>query len=203
MLVRARRIRSAFLCLIAALPAFTQQTAVPSGLDTRGQVTLNGRSVPYLVRHLPVSSFPDLPETVQRELTKRGCLIPQTYEARRPENVIRGSFERAGSQDWAVLCSASGTVSLLVFFAGAPDKPVTLAASPETKRLQPHDLTGALGFNWGIDAATPEQVREAQIGMEPRPPKLEHDGIADSTGDQKTVYRYYAKNGWTIAEIAN
>lgn len=203
MLARARRIRSAFPCLLVALQAFAQQTAIPSGLDTRGQLSLNGHTVPYLIRHLPVNSFPELPEPVQRELTRHGCLIPQTYEARRPENVIHGSFEKPGSQDWAVLCSASGTVSLLVFFASASDKPATLASMPETQRLQPHDLTGVLGFNWGIDTATPEQVREAQIGMSPRPAKLDHDAIADSTVDQKTVYRFYAKSGWGRVDTDN
>lgn len=201
--VCARRIRAAYLCLPIALQAFAQQTAVPSGLDARGQLSLNGQSVPYLIRHLPVSSFPELPEPVQRELTQRGCFIPQTYEARRPENVIHGSFEKPSSQDWAVLCSASGTVSLLVFFASAPEKPSTLASAPETQRLQPHDLTGVLGFNWGIDTATPEQIHDAQIGMSPRPAKLDHDAIADSTVEQKTVYRVYAKSGWGRVDTDN
>src|ERR1700691_1700003 len=81
-----------------------------------GQITVNGRLTPYLIRRLPVSAFPQLPAAVGNLLKERGCLIPQTYEAHQPENVIEASLERSGSRDWAVLCSEKGTVSLLVFF---------------------------------------------------------------------------------------
>ena len=63
-------------------------------------------------------------------LNQRGCMIPQTYEAHQPENVVHASLERAGSSDWAVLCSAQGTVSLLIFFGSDPAKPMVLAVGP-------------------------------------------------------------------------
>ncbi len=157
---------------------------------------VDGVSVPYLIRRLPVSSFPELPSAVAELLNQRGCMIPQTYEAHRPENVIRASLQRAGSSDWAVLCAARGTVSLLVFFASAPSNPMELASAPETERLEAHGANGVFGFNWGIDPATPEQVREAQTGMEPRPPPLDHDALADSIIDGRIVYHFYAKNAW-------
>ena len=91
---------------------------VSDSLDVSGQINVAGRSTPYLIRHLPVNSFPQLPPAIHDALTRRGCLIPQTYEAHGPENVVHASLERQGSSDWAVLCSANGTVSLLVFFAG-------------------------------------------------------------------------------------
>jgi hypothetical protein len=172
-------------------------------LNESGHVAIAGRSVPYLIRHLPVSSFPQLPAAIGNLLTERGCMIPQTYEAHRPENAIHGSFEKPGSSDWAVLCSAHGTASLLVFFSSAPEKPSVLATSPETNRLQVHDLTGVLGFNWGIDAATPERVREAQSGMEPRPPRLDHDAVATSVVEHRTVYHYYAKGAWSLVDTGN
>jgi hypothetical protein len=103
-----------------------------------------GHSTPYLIRHLPVSSFPELPAGIVDLLNRRGCTIPQTYEAHRPENVVHASLEHAGSSDWAVLCSVQGTVSLLVFFNGASAggrtaQPVVLASALETERLQAHD----------------------------------------------------------------
>ena len=110
-------------------------------------------------------------------LNRRGCLIPQTYEAHGPENVVHASLERAGSSDWAVLCSAEGTVSLLVFFGSTPAQLVVLASAPETERLQAHDPSGVLGFNWGIDPASPEQIRTAQIGLLHRP-ALAHERCA-------------------------
>lgn len=185
------------------------ETQGPGALNESGRVIFRGRPSPYLIRRLPVSSFPDLPDGIQAELSRRGCLIPQTYEAHRPENVVHASLERTGSSDWAVLCSADGTVSLLVFFGDGlgggtgvdADKPFTLASAPETERLQPSETAGVLGFNWGIDGATPEQVREAQAALDPRPPSIAHDALADSTVDRRTIYHFYAKNAWTLLDM--
>jgi hypothetical protein len=167
-------------------------------LNTRGQILARGRSTAYLIRHLPVSSFPQLPAKVQSLLNQRGCLIPQTYEAHRPENVIEASLERPGSIDWAVLCSEHGTVSLLVFFEDSQSEPRLLASAEETDRLEPHGTNGVLGFDWGIDPATPAQVHEAQAGMQRPPPWIDHDALADSIVDQGTVYHYYAGKAWTV-----
>lgn len=168
-----------------------------SPLDESGHVTVAGHLVPYLIRRLPINSFPQLPTSIQDELRHRNCLIPQTYAAHRPENVIHGSFERAGSSDWAVLCSAHGVASLLVFFGGT-SRPFTLATRPETERLQVSNPGQPLGFNWGIDAASPRQVRDAQAGMYPRPPLLDHDAVADSIVEHNTFYHYYAGGAWTL-----
>jgi len=105
------------------------------------------------------------------------------------------------------LCSVDGTVSLLVFFDGGSsqsqveEQPVVLASAPETQRLQPHDSSGVLGFNWGIDPASPQQIHEAQIGLEHRPPRLDHDALADSVVEGRTTYRFYAKTVWTVLEM--
>jgi hypothetical protein len=173
----------------------------PAQLNESGQILVAGQSTPYLIRHLPVSSYPGLPEELAAQLNRRGCLIPQTYEAHRPENVVHASLERAGSSDWAVLCSERETVSLLVYFSSAPAKLLVLAASPETERLQPHDPSGVLGFNWGIDPASPDQVRQAQSGLEHRPAFLDHDALADSLVDRHTVYHFYLKNAWTVLRM--
>ena len=134
-------------------------------------------------------------------LNRRGCLIPQTYEAHQPENVLHASLERAGSLDWAVLCSSEGTVSLLVYFSSTPTNLQTLAAAPETERLQPHDASGILGFNWAIDPATPQQIRTAQIGLLHRPALVDHDALADSLIDRHTVYHFYLKSAWIVLEM--
>jgi hypothetical protein len=162
-----------------------------------------------VIRHLPVSSFPELPVGIVDLLNRRGCTVPQTYAAHHPENVIHASLEHAGSSDWAVLCSAGGTVSLLVFFDAGDvqnsgkggDQPVVLASARETERLQAHDPGGVLGFNWGIDPATPQQVHEAQIGLEHRPARVDHDALADSVVESHTIYHFYAKAAWTLLEM--
>ena len=190
-----------FAC--AMVPAQQQPPSVP--LIKSGQIVVDGHSIPYFIRSLPVSSFPELPLAIQYLLNIRDCLIPQTYEAHHPENVVHASLERAGSSDWAVLCSTEGTVSLLVFFgsrsAEVQWKPLVLVSAPETERLQPHDSSGMLGFNWGIDPASPEQIHVAQYGMEHRPLRLDHDALADSVVDGRTVYHFYAKNVWTLVEM--
>lgn len=187
----------------AAQQPLPMPNSVLPQLDASGQIVVAGRSTPYLIRHLPVSSFPQLPAAVQWELNQRGCLIPQTYEAHRPENVIHASLEQAGSSDWAVLCSAHGTVSLLVFFGASPAQPMELASAQETERLQPRNARGALGFNWGLDRASPQQVRDAQAGMDTRPPLLDHDALADSVIENSTVYHFYAANAWTLLPTPN
>jgi hypothetical protein len=184
------------LCLSAFVAAQTSPALVQ--LNETGHILVGGRSTPYIIRRLPVASFPQIPMVVQGKLNDRGCLIPQTYEAHRPENVIQGSFERAGSSDWAVLCSQHGNVSLLVFFGSDPEHPFTLASAPETERLQLHNVTGVLGFNWGIDPASPEQVREAQAGMYPPPPKVSHFAVSDSVIEHSTLYHYYSNGAWTL-----
>jgi hypothetical protein len=177
--------------------------AVPDQLAESGKVTADGHSSPYIIRRLPPSSFPDLPDTVADILNIRGCMIPQTYQAHHPENVVHASLERPGSSDWAVLCSSQGTVALLVFFGSAPKKPVTLASAAETNRLQVHDSSRVLGFNWGIDPASPQQVREAQAGLERRPALLDHDALGETLLDRRTVYHFYGKSGWTYLETPN
>lgn len=199
-----RKAQSSLLLLLAAeMSLALAQNADPrSGILTEtGQITANGHSASYVIHHLPATSFPDLPAPIASTIAVRGCLIPQTYEAHRPENVIHGSLERAGSHDWALLCSVKGTVSLLVFFASAPERPIVLATAPETERLQAHDPSRVLGFNWGIDPASPEQIHDAQIGLEHRPPAPDHDALADSVVDQKTVYHFYSKGKWTLVDL--
>lgn len=191
-----RRLLIAVLALLA-LPAgrLCAQQLVRSG-----QVSRAGHAVGYLVRHLPVNAFPELPAAVRTELERRGCLIPQTYEAHRPENVIHASLRDAGSNDWAVLCAVQDSVSLLVFL-DTGGEPAVLATAPETERLQPHDASGVLGFDWGIDPATPEQVHQAQAGLQPRPLRLDHDALADSILERRTRYRFFTHGVWTLVEL--
>jgi hypothetical protein len=190
----------ALFCASALISAQQPPPPLPQ-LNQSGQILVDGRLTPYLIRHLPVSSYPDLPDGIRNQLDRRGCIIPQTYEAHRPENVIHASLESSGSSDWAVLCSSQGTVSLLVFFTNNSSQPFTLASAPETERLQAHDPSGVLGFNWGIDPASPKQVAEAQAGMRHRPPHLDHDALADTLVDHHTVYHFYLRNAWIVLEV--
>ena len=187
---------------MTVFPAFAQETD-SKGLAESGHVEVEGQTVPYLIRRLPVNAFPDLPDGVVEQLNERNCLIQQSYEAHHPENVVHASLERAGSSDWAVLCSANGEVSLLVFFGTAAGRPAVLATVPEKERLERHDSSGVLGFNWAIDPASPEAVQQARAGMERKPPRPDHDALADILIDRKTVYRFFSKGKWTLLDMPN
>jgi hypothetical protein len=189
------------IALLSCLLLCAGSLLCAQSLNDSGQLVVAGRAGPYLIRHLPVSSFPALPADFAAQLNSRGCLIPQTYEAHHPENVVHASLETPGSSDWAVLCSTQGTVSLLVYFSSAPATLLTLAAAPETERLQAHDPSGILGFNWAIDPATPAQIRTAQIGLLRRPALVDHDALADSLVDRRTIYHFYSKSAWTVLEM--
>lgn len=199
--LNARRPRLLVFALLASSSVALGQGSGPAPLVTSGNITQDGHPVSYEVRHLPISSFPNLPLDVAGQLTDLGCVIPQTYEARRPENVVHASLQRAGSSDWAVLCSTQGTVRLLVFFGSVPGQSTTLVSVPETARLQPHYGTQVLGFNWGIDPATPEAIRQAQIGLTPRPARLDHDALADSSIDKKTIYHFFSRGSWFLVDL--
>jgi len=187
---------------LMTLSTFSQQTVpLNAQLSESGYIDVAGHSTPYLIHQLPVGSFPNLPSAIQTVLNQRGCSIPQTYEAHRPENVVHASLERPGSSDWAVLCASNGTVSLMVFFASAPERPMVLATAQETDRLQTHDPTGVLGFNWGIDPSSPQRVHEAQTGLRHRPPPPDHDALEDSIFEHRTVFHLYSKGRWTLIDL--
>ena len=179
-----------------------EQSPSPSqSFDESGRTTVEGKTVSYLIRRLPVQSFAELPDTVAQILTQRECLIPQTYQAHRPENVIHASFDRPGSSDWAVLCSAHGNVDLLVFFARSPGMPITIASAPELQRIQRHDSTGVFGFDWGIDPVSPRQVHEVQSGLQRNAAPVDHDALADTVLNQKTTYHFFAHDQWTKLDV--
>jgi hypothetical protein len=195
-----RRTRWVLLCAIAVLPAIAQESDSRQLVES-GQVEIAGQNVPYIIRRLPVNAFPDLPDSVVEQLNQRECLIPQSYEAHHPENAVHASLERAGSSDWAVLCSTKGKVSLLVFFGAAPAGPAVLATVSEKERLQRHDSSGVLGFNWAIDQASPDAVHQAQSALERKPPRPDHDALEDIIIDRKTVYRFFTKGKWTSLDM--
>ena len=196
---RSRVLRNVWsIAVVLCFEAFTPTSHSQSNsLVQVGHINIQGYEVAYRIRNLPVNAFPDLPTPVVIELEARGCTIPQTYQAKRPENVIHGSFQGAGSSDWAVLCLADSRVSLLVFFENAKtSSPEIVASAGLTDRTQPHDSTGILGFDWGIDTATPKQVHDAQAGMVHRPSPPPYDCVADTALGRNTRYRLYWHGEW-------
>src|SRR4051812_2824631 len=197
-----RRMRCVLVCLFALVSATAQQPDPDSQrLVESGQVLIEGQTAHYVIRRLPVSSFPELPQRIAEQLNQLQCMIPQSYQAHHPENVVHASLERAASSDWAVLCSVNGTVSLLAFFSSAPGPPAVLATGPEKQRLQRYDSSGVLGFDWAIATASPDAVHQAQSAMERRPRPPDHDALKDIAIDGKTLYRFYSKGAWSLVDM--
>jgi hypothetical protein len=159
-----------------------------------GQLQIAGQSRSYRLRRLPLSAFPELPPSVRSVLSQRGCLVPQTWQARRPENVIHGAFFRAGNQDWAVLCSQEGESSLLVFRDGI-GVPAELASYKDVDRLMPTNANGKLGYAWGIDPASQDRLRQFAPGQH-----FDHEGIEDSVIDHSSVLHFFREGRWSLIE---
>jgi hypothetical protein len=157
-----------------------------------GFAPIHGRPyVPYQIRLLPISSFPQLPPEVALQLDRMGCMIPQTYEAREPENVIHGSFEKKGSSDWAALCSVDHVTTLYVFFQSDLANPIPLRHQPDSQWL---------GVEWSLDYGS-------AWGIARRPPRLtlyadhaDHDGIDDAFIEQSSTVHYFREGHWTTID---
>lgn len=145
----------------------------------------------YRIRLLPISSFPQLPTQVAQQLDQKGCMIPQTYEAHEPENVIQGSFEKTGSKDWAALCSINGVTTLYVFFQSNFGTPIPLRHQPDNQWL---------GVEWSLDYGSAWGIATRPARMIHPRGSADHDGIEDSNIEQSSTIHYYDKGRWTIRD---
>ena len=145
----------------------------------------------YRIRLLPLSSFPQLPPPVALQLDQKGCMIPQTYEAHEPENVIQGSFEKQGSRDWAALCSIKGVTTLYVFFQSDFANPIPLRHQPDIQWL---------GVEWSLDYGSAWGIATRPARMIHPRGSADHDGIEDSDIEQSSTIHYYDKGRWTTRD---
>jgi hypothetical protein len=157
-------IRIALLCACAGGVLRAQQT-VPRA-DSTDHSDSRARAVASLVRFAP-SAFPEIPRGVRQALERRGCVIPQNFasthdttaETRNAEladraNVVHGQFFERGKTEWAVICSAHGTTSIMFI----PDdttrrstispKMAQLSASPDSTWVERNYDGG-----WVVDPA--------------------------------------------------
>jgi hypothetical protein len=170
--------------------AFTNTEQIEQGqLQSRG-----GDVISYRIRLLPVASFPDLPPAIAAQLRNRRCMIPQTFEAQAPENVIQGAFRAPGSSDWAVLCSVAGTTTLYVFLAGQFDAPVALRSQPDTAWLDADPGSSTFGSAWGIAVRTATNLRASH--QLHGTAVFDHDGIEDARLEHSSTVRYCQDGRW-------
>jgi hypothetical protein len=140
--------------------------------------------------------FTDLPRRLRRELTRRGCTIPQTFTAGAPHNVISGRFRNADQVDWAVLCSRRRTSSILVFWAGSPHAAEELSLRSDASYLQWTGPAG-IGYSRAIGVASPAFIRRMHAAFGgPEPPRLDHDGIDDAFIEKASIVLYWHRGKW-------
>jgi hypothetical protein len=146
------------------------------------------------VRRLRVEDFPELPPTVAAVLRKRGCTIPQPGKDDR-RNVIQGEFFEAGRSGWAVLCSARGKSSVLVFRDGEDAGPEEIAQSEDDAYLVDTGQ-GWTSYSREITAADRKFIlRHYRAYGGPEPPPIDHHGVDDSFLEKASItwYRYRGK----------
>jgi hypothetical protein len=103
-LAEVPQIRVPYKSLIAVAVLFRAQTIIAQAAPS-----------PDSVRRLTPAAFPTLPVTIRVDLERRGCLVPQPYDARSPANVVHGAFTVARASEWAILCSVRDTSQILIY----------------------------------------------------------------------------------------
>lgn len=181
----------------APVPAVQNANSEPANTEQieRGEIQSPGNNVVrYRIRLLPIASFPDLPAAIVEQLSRRRCMIPQSFEAEGPENVIHGSFRAAGTDDWAALCSVDGSTTLYVFLSGQFDAPVALRSQPDTAWLGAEPGASIFGSGWGIavrSASTLRATRQMHAAA-----VFDHDGIEDARLERSATVRYWQDGKW-------
>lgn len=183
--------------LAGSLAAAQTTSSTATECVETGQIrSPDGVAENYRIRLLPIASFPELPQPISAWLQFHGCMIPQTFEAQEPENVIHGALRAPGSDDWAALCSVSGQTTLYVFFAGQFSAPVPLRSQPDTLWLGHEPGSSVYGSAWGISTRTAQDLRDStQI----RPGfMIDHDAIEDAELERSLAIRYFQSGIWQV-----
>jgi len=147
------------------------------------------------VRLLP-GAFDDLSSSVQEELKRRGCTIPQVYPGVERSNIVRGRFTAPDQIDVAVLCSRGRVSSILIFQNESATVIAELASAPDRNYLQGIG-GGVIGFSRALGVASPRYIQEhyeAFGGLEP--PPLNHDGVNDVFVEKGSVVWYWYEGQW-------
>jgi hypothetical protein len=169
---------------------------VPGGERIESGTALSpaGEPIAWRIRLLPLASFPNLPAPVAAVLNEKQCMIPQSFEAKQPENVIHGAFSAPGSSDWAALCSAAGSTTLYVFFAGQFESPIALRSQPDSAWLGTEPGSTVSGSSWGIAVRSSAELRATPQLR--RVATIDHDAIDDARLERSVVIHYYKGGRW-------
>lgn len=122
--------------------------------------------------------FHDLPSYVRTALERRGCTIPQPFNAGNvKKNVIKGRFQSRRETDWAVLCSHKRRSSILVFHGGSSGQIDEFAEMPDADYLQVVSGGRQIGYSRQLAVATPSAIRRHLARVRKTMRNIDHDGI--------------------------
>ncbi len=190
----------AALLMAGPAPSFQNLTpgATPSAnaerIETGETRSPEGDKIAWRIRLLPLTSFPELPAAVAAQLSRRQCMIPQSFEAKQPENVVHGAFRAPSSSDWAVLCSSEEMTTLYVFFGGDAESPIALRSQPDSAWLGAEPGGSVLGSSWGIAVRSATELRaspELHRGI-----AIDHDAIDDARLERSFTIHYFQAGRW-------
>jgi hypothetical protein len=140
--------------------------------------------------------FTDLPRSIQMELRRRGCSIPQPFTNERLQDVTHGSFIRSGQVDWVALCSRHRTSAIVVFRNGDAAGVEELAPRADRDFLQTI-ASSQIGFSRAIGIASADFIRQHHEWYGgPAPPPLTHVGINDAFVGKGSVVWYWHRGKW-------
>jgi hypothetical protein len=162
----------------------------------RCESTESGAEAPEKITRLAPSAFAQLAIAARTELEIRHCRIPQSqFETKQPNNVIHGTFRKAGQTDWGVLCSEGRSSRIFVFWNGE-GKPVQVGQeSPDSLYLQ-NDEHSIPRYSHLIIPVSPHEVVAYPFNEDLGP--FDHDGIYDAfSGKASTIY-YFRKGKWVV-----
>jgi hypothetical protein len=160
------------------------------------QIVLDFEKADEQTVRLPASAFRELPYLVRIELDRRGCTIPQVWDAAKPVNVIKGSFIRAGQIDWAALCSVRRISTILIFRNSTVDHVIEIGREADVAKLQ--GVGGyKIGYSREISAVGRDFImRHYQAYEGVKPPPINHLGIDDAFVEKSSMVHYFYRGKW-------
>lgn len=183
----------------AILPQIDVRQTVRSN-ETRAQEQRElARRVDEAARHirrLEPNAFPWLPAEIASALRARKCTVPQPAGATSPRNVIRGEFFESGLQSWAVLCSARGWSTILVFRAAQDAAPHAVGKREDRNYMQSLD-EHSFGYSREIRAVGRDFIIRHDNGYPvAKPPRTDHEGIDDGFLEKASEVWYFHAGKW-------
>ena len=190
--------------VLGIVAAIIGVSATSASLGPPGLESIDWARADTMVVRLPPSAFPKLPPAVRAVLQRRGCTIPQSFQATAPENVVRGEFLKRGQQDWAVLCSCELVSRVLIIRGDTGAVVDSLAEEPDVGRLQVV-AASQVGYSRVIATAPAKQVR-VYLSQDGAPAIARggtlHDGIFD-VFLEKGAEVFYSDNGTWVTIAAS